>query len=544
MEEIMRLISVNGIKELEKKADESGFTYAEMMQVAGKGIAAYLDQRYKANGFETALGLLGKGNNGGDTIIALTNLQRAGWRTMAHLAVDRGNNDALLEEYQACGGRIIEVQDLPAIHQKALGKGLVLDGVFGTGFRVPLARDIADLLSRTRALLPDFKWIAVDCPSGVDCETGDVSEGTIKADITLCLQAVKTGLLSYNAFPYCGEVATINLGLSKYDEAKEYEQDMVIDDQFVRSMLPQRQPVSHKGSFGKVMVIGGSVNYTGAPVLSGMGAYAVGTGLVQVAVPESIRAISLQSGLELTWLLLEDAGGVISEQAGDTILENFPKVQCVVLGPGIGRDQSTGKFVAGLLIKEDRSRQVSAGFPGMGVVNSRKAVSGMIPPMVVDADTLFHLSRIKDWHEKVKTDLVLTPHPGEMALLTGLPIDEIQSDRAGIARKYAMLWKTVLVLKGALTVVADPEGSVSVVPVATASLAKAGTGDVLAGMIGGLVAQGLMPYHAAVAGSYLHARAGLKAEERIGCSESVLAGDVVGAIPLVYRDLKRNDLLS
>jgi len=373
------------------------------------------------------------------------------------------------------------------------------------------------------------------------CLTGEVSEGTVKADVTVCLEAVKPGLLRYTAFPFCGELKTVELGISRYDLTNEFGQDLVIDDQLVRSAIPQRQPISHKGSYGKLMVIGGSVNYTGAPVLAGMGAYAVGTGLVQVAVPESIGPASPQSGLELTWLLLEDAGGVISDLALETIYEHISNVQCIVLGPGVGRETSTGKFITRLFENEDRSHQTRVGFHGMGVADNRKAVNGSLPPMVIDADALYHLSQEKEWQNKVSTDIVLTPHPGEMSLLTGLPVDEIQNDRIEIARKHARQWKVTLVLKGALTVIADPEGNVSVVPVATASLAKAGTGDVVAGMIGGLIAQGLKPSLAAVAGAYLHARAGLKAEELIGCSESVLASDVVRAIPLIYRDLKNND---
>lgn len=538
----MRLISVNGIKELEKRAVENGFSYAKMMQVAGMGIAAYLDKRFKADGFETALGLIGKGNNGGDTIIALTNLQKAGWTTMALIAVARDQSDPLLLDYQAGGGVIATFEDLPDIYINSAGKGLVLDGIFGTGFHVPLAEGIIETLRITRAALPNFKWVAVDCPSGVDCITGEVSEGTVKADMTVCLEAVKPGLLRYTAFPFCGELNTAELSVSRYDLNNEFGQDLVIDDQHVKGVIPQRQAISHKGSYGKLMVIGGSANYTGAPILAGMGAYAVGTGLVQVAVPESIRPASPQSGLELTWLLLEDAGGVISELALETIYEHISKAQCIVLGPGVGRETSTGKFVTRLLVNQDRSHQTRAGFHGMGVDESRKAVNGNLPPIVIDADALFHLSREKDWYKNINTDLVLTPHPGEMSLLTGLSVDEVQNGRIEIARKYAKLWKMTLVLKGALTVIADAEGNVSVVPVATASLAKAGTGDVLAGMIGGLVAQGVKTSLAAVAGAYLHARAGMKAEEIIGCSESVLASDVVKAIPLVYRDIKNNDL--
>ena len=163
-------------------------------------------------------------------------------------------------------------------------------------------------------------------------------------------------------------------------------------------------------------------------------------------------------------------------------------------------------------------------------------------PIVLDADGLFHLAQDNHWHEKVSAKLVLTPHPGEMALLTGLSVEEIQADRIGVAREWAQKWRQVVVLKGALTVIANPDGRVGVVPIATSSLAKAGTGDVLAGMIGGLLAQSLDPWEAAAAGAYLHARAGLCAEELIGCSESVTASDVIRAIPRVYWKLKSNDL--
>jgi len=173
-----------------------------MMQVAGTGIAAYLDKRFKADGFETALGLIGKGNNGGDTIIALTNLQKAGWTTMALIAIARDQSDPLLLDYQAGGGVIVTIEALPDIYVNSAGKGLVLDGIFGSGFHVPLADNVAETLQKTRAALPGFKWIAVDCPSGVDCLTGEVSEGTVKADVTVCLEAVKPGLLRYTAFPF------------------------------------------------------------------------------------------------------------------------------------------------------------------------------------------------------------------------------------------------------------------------------------------------------------------------------------------------------
>ena len=538
----MRLISVSDMKELEKNANDAGFTYAEMMQTAGKGIADYLVSQYGGTGINTAIGLVGKGNNGGDTVIALAGLQKSGWTTRALLVGERGKQDPLLMDYLAIGGMVVDADDIPMINREAGGRGVVLDGVYGTGFHPPLPDRIVGIFRTARESLPGFDWVAVDCPSGVDCENGIVSDGTMHVKKSLSLGAVKFGMLSAEAFPYCGELVVIDIGLSKFDATSGEMIDLVIDEQYCRDVLPKRTAFSHKGTYGKTLIIGGSVNYPGAPVLAGKAAYTVGTGLVQVAVPESIGQISPAGNPDLTWLILEDGGGIISEQAANTAIEHIPSAQSLVLGPGMGRESSTTKFLTRLLFESARNHQPHTGFPGMGSKVTSTPISSDWPPIVLDADGLFHLAQDNHWQEKVSAKLVLTPHPGEMALLTGLSVEEIQADRIGVAREWAQKWGQIVVLKGALTVIANPDGRVGVVPVATSSLAKAGTGDVLAGMIGGLLAQSLDPWRAVAAGAYLHARAGLCAEELIGCSESVTASDVIRAIPRVYWKLKSNDL--
>lgn len=531
----MRLISVSEMVAREKAADAGGYSYNQMMAAAGKGIAEMLMQYCRGRTERAALGLVGGGNNGGDTLIALTEMQQAGWKTKAILLNARNKDEAVLNQFTSCGGEVIYLESLAIL---TCNSGVVLDGLFGTGFRLPLPEKAASLLSGVRKALPGFLWVAIDCPSGVECSSGEVSKGAIKADLTICLEAVKSGMMTPSAFPYIGELRTVDLGISQYLGQADDKGDIVVDAGVVEDILPKRDDFSHKGSHGTLMVVGGCINYPGAPVLAGEGAYAVGTGLVKVGIPSSVFQRASSTSLELTWVVLEDGGGVISELAVETVMPYIQSAQCLVLGPGIGREDTTRKFMHDLLSSGVPGGRVRSGFQGMQESNSKNKAPIELPPIVFDADGLTLLSTITDWAIKVPPGSILTPHPGEMARLTGLSVEEIQHARASTARKFAVLWQQVVVLKGALTVIAAPDGRTATIPVAASSLAKAGTGDVLAGMIGGLRAQGLSAWDAAIAAAWLHAKAGIVAVELVGCSESVLARDVIRAIPLIYHSLK------
>jgi len=528
----MKLISVAAMRDLEQRANAAGFTFMAMMQTAGERIALYVDQKHRRGVQPYALGLIGGGNNGGDTLIALSLLQSRGWNTRAILARDRKPHDVLLQEYCRSGGAVVDAAKMNELQHL---EGIVLDGIYGTGFRSPLPEPIQNLLSDVSESLPGFAWIAVDCPSGMDCESGEVSRGTVKAAETVCLEAVKRGMLTYSAFPYLGELITVDLGIARSLGRAGEPGDMVITDELVRMLLPKREAFSHKGSYGKALVIGGSANYPGAPVLAGRGAYAVGTGLVQVAVPASVYPTGVTSCPELTWVLLEDAGGCISEIAAETVILYWMGCDSAVLGPGLGRHDSTRRFVFNLLLRENLAQGEVAGFHGVARRQKTKYRDSGRPPLVIDADGLTLLGEDSAWFEKSNLTAVLTPHPGEMAHLTGLSVEEVQSDRMEVARRFALQWGQTVVLKGPLTVVAGTEGHIAVLPVATSSLAKAGTGDVLAGMIAGFLAQGLSTWEAALVGAWMHAQAGLATRKIVGCDESVLAGDVIRAIPEVYK---------
>ncbi len=531
----MRLLNVETMKSLEDTANEAGYSYDEMMYKAGIGVAKKINSRFFRDEDSTIIGLVGGGNNGGDTLVALSEVKKWGWQVFALLVKERKSEDPLLRAFLECGGSLLKATGTDFSEFAKIKNGILLDGVYGTGFHLPMAKRDEEILITVKVQLPGFTVIAVDCPSGVDCQTGETAPATLRASMTICLEAVKTGLMTPSAFPYCGEIETVDLGLSEYSAKGSSDDEMVVGIEDIRKLIPMRDDFSHKGTYGKLIVAGGSVNYPGAPILASRGAYAVGTGLVQTAVPEPVYLAAAASNLELTWLILDDTDGVISESAEDTLKEYAAQAQCIVLGPGIGREDTTARFIHKMLFSSaENVRTVPAGFIGVGNDKTKKEKHDL-PPMVIDADSLTLISREKDWPQKIQTKVVLTPHPGEMATLTGLPIEEIQAQRIETARKFARLWQQTVVLKGGLTVVASEDGKVGIIPVATSALAKAGTGDVLAGMIGGLIAQGLALWDAAAAGAWIHAQAGLLASKRIGADEAVLASDVIQSISEVYR---------
>ena len=306
----------------------------------------------------------------------------------------------------------------------------------------------------------------------------------------------------------------------------------------VTAMLPERPVDAHKGTFGTALIAAGSVNYTGAALLAGQAAYRSGAGLVTLAVPAPLHGVLAGHFPEATWVLLPSEQGVISRDAAEVLMKNWERATALLIGPGFGKEDTTREFIANIL-SGPAGRKKAAGRIGFVQVQAddQQEKAGATPALVVDADGLRLMSKIKDWQKLLPGPAILTPHPGEMSALTGLSVDEIQGDRQAIASRYAKEWGHVIVLKGAFTVVAAPDERVVIIPVASPALARAGTGDVLAGIIVGLRAQGVEPFDAAVAGAWIHAQAGLYAADDLGAAASVLAGDVLDSISDVMSDL-------
>jgi NAD(P)H-hydrate epimerase len=242
---------------------------------------------------------------------------------------------------------------------------------------------------------------------------------------------------------------------------------------------------------------------------------------------------------EATWVLLPHKMGVVAADAATVLLENIERATALLIGPGFGMEETTREFIENLLKMKNGAKKSSVGIGFVHGENKEEYKKELaLPPLVFDADGLKLLAKIEKWHELIPETAVLTPHPGEMAEMTGLSIGDIQGNRLEVAREYAQKWGHVVVLKGAFTVIAAPTGETYTLPVASPALARAGSGDVLAGLIVGLRVQGLDALQSAVAGSWIHAQAGLTAAEMIGVSASLLAGDILAFVPNVLADLE------
>ena len=543
----MKYISVAEMRNIDTKTDAvGGVSFAQLMENAGRGIAEIILDLPESFGENTILALVGPGNNGGDALVALDNLAAEGWNVTAYLFKRKVKNDSLVERVEKAGGQIVlaeEDEDFEKLTELIIENPVLLDGLLGTGIKLPLREDAADLLAAASDALESVDWqpyvVAIDCPSGVDSDTGETARETIPADITATMAAIKFGLLKLPAFELCGDIAIVDIGVT--DKVPDWVSitNFVVNEDYVSALLPERPLSSHKGTFGTALIAAGSINYTGAALLAGKAAYRIGAGLVTLAVPSAIHTTLAGQFPEATWVLLPSKNGVIATDAASVLLENIERATALLIGPGFGMEETTREFIENLL-KLKNSAKKGAGSIGFvhGGEKKKEERKVELPPLVFDADGLKLLADIENWHELIVDLAVLTPHPGEMSVLTGLSVEDIQADRLEVAKKYAQEWGHVVVLKGAFTVVAAPNGDTYTIPVASPALARAGSGDVLAGIIVGLRAQGLDAVEAAVAGSWVHAQAGLLAGEVLGTSASVLAGDILSAIPEILADLE------
>jgi NAD(P)H-hydrate epimerase len=536
----MKLVSVKIMREVERQADAVGISYAEMMQRAGTGLADLVDQIYGSAVEKRVLGLVGPGNNGGDVLVALVALAKAGWETMAYLNKPRQEEDDLMVAIRSSDCQVsgmYQDDNFTQLDTWLENATVLLDGLLGTGFELPLKPDLAGMMShiRSRQQLPHI--VAVDCPSAVNCDTGAAAPEVLSAEMTVCMGAVKKGLLQFPAYLHVGQLEVVDLSFPEDLPTWKDIRDEVVTERLAAQWMPDRPKDAHKGTFGSAVLAVGSINYTGAALLAGRAALRSGVGLVKMAVPGSLHTALAGHLAEATWILLPHEMGVIAPSAVDVLIKELNKAGSLLLGCGWGREDTTAEFLRHLLT--DKSTRLNK--PAIGFINPSREESRpnetKLPSMVVDADGLRLLGRLENWRTLLVPGMILTPHPGELAELAGINVEEIQSDRIETARRLAKEWGVVLVLKGAITVIANPEGIVRLIPVATTALSHGGTGDVLAGLIAGLLAQEIHPFEAAGLGCWIHAQAGLVAKECIGHAAAVTAGDVIESIGELFEQL-------
>jgi NAD(P)H-hydrate epimerase len=527
------------MREVERSADAAGLTYDQMMQHAGKAMAQSVISRAAPIRGKQVLVLAGSGNNGGDGLVAAGLLADEGAQVAVYLTKDRGQDDPHLASLRERGVFIaVADQDQRSrVLKLQVGKAdILLDAVLGTGFRLPLQGAAQVALRAAKQALEGRQRpplvVAVDCPSGLDCDSGEAADEAIPADLTVTLAAAKPGLFRPPGAALVGDLVVGEIGLASDHPGLASVELEVAEAATLRSWLPERPRAAHKGTFGRVLLVAGSIQFPGAAALAGKSAYLVGAGLVTLGVPALIQPMIAGLLPEVTWIPLPHEDGALAAEAAAELRAEWPRTQAVLLGPGFGLSPGTRDFLAEVLGARRSGRM------GFLAADLRAAPSQIpLPPCVIDADGLKLLAEIEGWQDLLPPDSVLTPHPGEMSILSGESTEVIQADRLACATRWAEAWGKIVVLKGAYTVVAAGRMQATVIPIASPALARAGTGDVLAGAVAGLLAQGLSPYRAAVLGAYLHGRAGILAAGAVGNSASVLAGDVAAALPQALNEL-------
>ncbi len=416
-----------------------------MMENAGRELAYAIADLPLFDGDEdeaSVLALVGPGNNGGDALVALTHLAADGWSAHAYLVKRKVKGDELIQQFAEMGGEVFEGgkdADHSTLREMLASANILVDGLLGTGVKLPLKEDMASVLEAVHSALDESEEqpfiVAVDCPSGVDCATGEASEAVLPADLTVTMGAVKDGMLKFPAYELMGDLIVADIGLDEKVTAWSSLQREVAEEDMVSAMLPERPSESHKGTFGTALIVAGSINYTGAAYLAGAAAYRSGAGLVTLAVPAPLHT-SLAGRLpEATWILLPHEQGMIAAQASSVLKKNLERATALLIGPGFGLEDTTRDFIADFLGGKASVRKGSSSHIGfLHEVNAQPdAPRANLPPLVFDADGLKLLAKIAGWPALLPAQTVLTPHPGEMSVLTGLPVEQIQADREGIA---------------------------------------------------------------------------------------------------------------
>lgn len=509
-----KVVTVNQMRILEREAEALGLPGPALMENAGRAVAEVIRARFRVTTFRQVLVLVGPGNNGGDGLVAARHLADAGFDVVVYLVDRPFSQDAKLALLQQRHVPLISLADdlgLIRLDTALAEADLLVDAVLGTGRARPIVDGMADVLDHANRQRPRAVIVSVDLPTGVNADTGQADPHAVHADLTITLGNPKRGLLLGDGVDLAGEVVVVDIGIPAVLEATipiDYASPASI-----ARLLPHRSRAGHKGTFGRALVVAGSVHYTGAPVLAALGAERIGAGLVTLACPASVRESLAAHTVETTFLPLPDEGtGTLTPASLEPLLAVLADYAGLLVGPGIGRSPATATFLEQLLARYPRPEL----------------------PLVVDADALTLLGQWEHWWERLPRQVILTPHVGEMARLSGQPPP---TDRIEWAVTSARSWRAVVVLKGPYTVVAQPDERATVEPFATPALATAGTGDVLAGAILGLLAQGLAAGDAATAGAFVHGLAGQIMEQQIGPSGG-LATDLASLLSRALTSLR------
>lgn len=509
------LVTAQQMRDIDRRStEEYGIPSIILMENAGRAVFQAANALLDCVDCGSVVVVAGPGNNGGDGFVAARFFYNAGADVQVYYFGDRsksqGDARTNLEIAERMGISIDYSQDTDNLRMALFESDLLIDAYLGTGIKGVLrenAQDVIHAMSERGAA----QCISVDIPSGIDADTamplGHPDYPAVSADITVTFGLPKIGLYCYPGRAYAGGIIVADIGIPADLLADSGSNICLLTDKFPLYVV-NRAMDSNKGDYGHLAVVAGSVGMTGAAVLAAQGALRMGAGLVTVAVPESLNDIMEVKITEaMTIPVPENNARAFGMKSLDKVIDVINERDAAVIGPGFGRDGDTVDFTLELIKRLKK-------------------------PAVLDADALYALAADPDILRECRVPIVITPHPGEMARLVGTTASEVQSNRLDIAESFAREYGVAVVLKGAGTVVADPDGTLIVNSSGNPGMASGGTGDVLTGMIGALIAtdKKIQPALLACTAVYIHGRAGDLAAEKLG-ETSLVASDIVEKIP-------------
>ena len=502
----------------ERAVQTLGIPGGVLMENAGRGaaeaiLAARAELGIGRTGARVAI-VCGKGGNGGDGFVVARHLARARLRPEVLLLADpaelRADAASTYHALRRTSVPVRVVREAPALASALRRAALVVDAMLGTGSHGAPEGLVAAAIDAVNAT--GRPVVALDIPSGLPSDGEPPAGPAVRAALTTTFAGLKRGLVMGPGVELAGRVQVVPIGVPPAEVAREAD-TFLLERSDVARWFGRRPRETHKGSYGHLLVVAGSVGKTGAAALAARGALRAGAGLVTVATAASAQPVVATLSLEaMTMPLAETAARTVARQAREVLVDAAGARDAVAIGPGLGLDEETQALVRDLV------RELTA-------------------PMVLDADALTALAGHLDVLRQARGPRCLTPHPGEMARLLGVSVADIQRDRIARARELARAWGVHVVLKGATSVIAAPDGRVLLNPTGNPGMATGGTGDVLTGILGAFLARGLAPEVAAPCAVYLHGSAGDAAAERVG-EESLVAGDVVEALADAFRRLR------
>lgn len=500
----MKILTSDQTRKAEQIAYNMGLNGERLMENAGSAAVRIIRQKYKVENLNAVV-VVGQGNNGGDGYVVARKLKEYGAKVtvIMTLGMAATRDSATMQKRAVDSGvSVINYYDNINLSLNAIATAdIIVDAIFGIGFSRGVDRELSGIIEKINN--SSAKKIALDIPSGIVADTGEILGAAIKSDLTVSFIGYKLCHFEYPAKEYCGEVVAVSIGIDE-KSITDYSAE-TIDVKSALGFLKEIPKNAHKGTKGTALVIGGSFGMAGAPMLSAKAAMRSGVGIVKVCTTKETYPAAAPMLPEAVFVPKDGRDGFLSSE--DITVDLFKNVNSILIGPGMGYNDTTVGAVA-------------------------KAASLAKVPTVVDADGL---NAISAEPQILNSNFLVavTPHPGEMARITGKSVLEIQQNRISVAREFAKQYGVITVLKGAYTVVAMPSGKVHINVTGNEGMATAGSGDMLAGMIAAFLANGIYPEKAVLAAVCLHGLAGDITAKKLGV-RSILTSDMIEQLPYIF----------